>query len=78
MGLFLAIYCHVCALFVNGKRIATHCHVYEWDVAATRFLRQHGELSLANSTAKAATGTSTPLTAGYTLGRLNPTHSLMC
>ena len=39
------INCHIRALFVNGHRIATNCHVHEWDVVATRFLQQLGELA---------------------------------
>ena len=57
----LPINCHVRALFVNGHRKATNCHVYVWDIVATRFLWQHGELSLV----KQQQVCPPPLTSGY-------------
>ena len=47
--------CHVCALFINGHRLASNGHVNKCDVIAPRFLRKNGELSLVNSTGKAGT-----------------------
>ena len=60
--------CHICALFVNGYRLASNGHIHKWDVVAPRFLRQNGNLSLASSTGNAGTIRyirTLPLTSGY-------------
>ena len=57
--------CHVCALFINGHRLAINSHVRERDVVLPCVLRQHELESLVWQVLQVEQARPPPLTSGY-------------